>query len=290
MAVLPDVRAHAREHARGPDRSRTMSSRPSPPAASTFFGALIDNNLSDRLSAADAGRAARRSTLPTLMMGEHQCIVAQIEFAGTPIPNGANPFTSDKLSQRNIALSAVANPGPRRARAWRCTRSRSRRRRTRSATNCRPTSCCSTGAASAPEGTEVRLFIPSWNAQRRGRAGRPFLSAPRDPRDRRAHDRAAGRRHALCADPAEPQPQTGVIIADFPLGVKNGPALRPRRPADHQPSRQARGRRRPRSRNISLEEAARLIASVAQPARRRGAARPAAPTPRASSISARTRS
>src|SRR5205085_9031836 len=49
--------------------------------------------------------------LPTLMMGEHQCVVAQIRYAGTPIPDGANPFTSDKLSQRNLAFSAIANPG-----------------------------------------------------------------------------------------------------------------------------------------------------------------------------------
>src|SRR5262245_52969983 len=78
--------------------------------SSTLFGALIDNNLTDPyLPPTPLGGGA--VDLPTLMMGEHQCIVAQIEFSGTPIPSGANPATSDKLSQRNIAFSAIANPG-----------------------------------------------------------------------------------------------------------------------------------------------------------------------------------
>ena len=80
------------------------------PGSNTFFGALIDNNLGDGYLPSVPGGTGSVG-LPTLMMGEHQCLVAQIEFAGTPIPSGANPLTSDKLAQRNIALSAIANPG-----------------------------------------------------------------------------------------------------------------------------------------------------------------------------------
>jgi hypothetical protein len=33
----------------------------------------------------------------------HQCLIAEIRFDDTPIPNGAIMSSSDKLAQRNIA-------------------------------------------------------------------------------------------------------------------------------------------------------------------------------------------
>src|SRR6185369_5907025 len=92
-----------------PDNRKDIG--PTSTEISTFFGALIDNNLSDVYLPSVPGGMGGAVSLPTLMMGEHQCIVAQIEYTGTSIPEGANPFTSDKLSQRNLAFSPVANPG-----------------------------------------------------------------------------------------------------------------------------------------------------------------------------------
>ncbi|TVP77751.1 MAG: hypothetical protein EA353_09755 [Puniceicoccaceae bacterium] len=78
---------------------------------STFFGALIDNNLTTPYLPPSPNSGASPIPLSAHLMGEHQCLVAQIEFAGAPIPNGARPNTSDKLAQRNIAFSEIANPG-----------------------------------------------------------------------------------------------------------------------------------------------------------------------------------
>ena len=38
-----------------------------------------------------------------IAVAPHQCLVAEIRFEDTPIPNGAASSTSDKLAQRNIA-------------------------------------------------------------------------------------------------------------------------------------------------------------------------------------------
>jgi hypothetical protein len=188
--------------------------------SSTFFGALIDNNLSDPyLPPTPAGGA--EVSLPTLMMGEHQCIVAQIEFAGTPIPNGANPFTSDKLSQRNIALSAIANPGLDASRMALHTFEIE-------ATphpigdDMPPDELLLEWHSDVPDGTEVRLHIPGWNARDVVDLAERFY--PRH--EIRALDAntvavpGGGMRYVPI--PTSHQRQTGVIVADFPLGVKNG--------------------------------------------------------------------
>ncbi len=41
----------------------------------------------------------------------HQCLIAEIRYDDTPIPNGASGTTSDKLAQRNIAWIDGPNPG-----------------------------------------------------------------------------------------------------------------------------------------------------------------------------------
>jgi hypothetical protein len=45
------------------------------------------------------------------IVNEHQCLVAEIAFDPDPIDTGTQPFNSDKLAQRNISWSYVANPG-----------------------------------------------------------------------------------------------------------------------------------------------------------------------------------
>ncbi len=46
-----------------------------------------------------------------LVRSVHQCLIAEISFDPDPIPTSADPSTSDKLAQRNLAFVAVANPG-----------------------------------------------------------------------------------------------------------------------------------------------------------------------------------
>lgn len=190
------------------------------PGVSAFFGCLIDNNLTDPyLSPTPAGGPA--TDLPTLMMGEHQCIVAQIEFAGTPIPNGANPFTSDKLSQRNIALSAIANPG------LDASRRALHTFEIEAAPHAigdelPPDELLLDWRTGAPEGTEVRLFIPGWDA-REVVALADRIYPRHEVRAVDAHTVSVpggGMRYVPL--PQSHQPQTGVISADFPLGVKAG--------------------------------------------------------------------
>jgi hypothetical protein len=41
----------------------------------------------------------------------HQCLIAEIRYDSTPIPDGANPSNSDKLAQRNLAWIDGPNPG-----------------------------------------------------------------------------------------------------------------------------------------------------------------------------------
>ena len=45
------------------------------------------------------------------IVNDHQCLVAEIAFDPDPVSTGTQPFNSDKLAQRNISWSYVANPG-----------------------------------------------------------------------------------------------------------------------------------------------------------------------------------
>ncbi len=45
------------------------------------------------------------------IVNDHQCLVAEIAFDPDPINTGTPPFNSDKLAQRNISWSYIANPG-----------------------------------------------------------------------------------------------------------------------------------------------------------------------------------
>ncbi|HWS89441.1 MAG TPA: hypothetical protein VN282_20885 [Pyrinomonadaceae bacterium] len=229
------------------------------PGVPKFFGCLIDNNLPDvYLPLTPGGGAA--TDLPTLMMGEHQCIVAQIEFPDTPIPNGANPFTSDKLSQRNIALSPIANPG---LDASRMALHTFEIEATPHAIgdNLPPDELLLEWHGGAPEGTEVRLYIPGWDAGDVVDLAERFY--PRhEIRALDAHTVAlpgGGTRYVPI--PTSQQRRTGVIAAHLPLGVKRGQRF-------DLSVRQVttRGRRvdiRPKMTTISLAEAEQLLGHTA---------------------------
>jgi len=233
------------------------------PGNSTFFGCLIDNNLPDPYLPLTPGGAGAAQPLPTLMMGEHQCIVAQIEFPGTPIPNGANPFTSDKLSQRNIALSSVANPGLDASRhAFHTFEIEAAPQAVSEALL--PDELLLEWLGAVPEGTEVRLFLPSWDAEAVVALANRFY--PRhEIRVLDAHTVALpGGGLRFVPLPPTHQRQTGIIGVHFPLGIKKGERFDL---AVRQISN--RGRRAPvpppRVRQITPEEAARLLAQIERP-------------------------
>jgi hypothetical protein len=61
---------------------------------------------------------SERSDFPTLLKGQHQCLVAEVHYdvgpAGMPadvLANGDTPGGSDHLSQRNLAINGIGNPG-----------------------------------------------------------------------------------------------------------------------------------------------------------------------------------
>lgn len=187
----------------------------------TFFGALIDNNLTAAyLTATPAGGAMR--SLPELMAGEHQCIVAQIVYPPAPIPDEARPGTSDKLAQRNLALSEIANPG--------ADGSRTALHTFEIEASPRPIAdgfppdelLLDWGRAEPPEGTEVSLYIPGWSSAEVIALADRFY--PRH--ELRAIDAntvavpGGGTRYVPV--PRGLARRTGVIAADFPLGVKRG--------------------------------------------------------------------
>lgn len=78
----------------------------------TYFGCWLDVNQSTRFliptppffsSQWDGPWTGTESLSGVISTAPHQCLVAEIRFDDTPIPNGATSSTSDKLAQRNIA-------------------------------------------------------------------------------------------------------------------------------------------------------------------------------------------
>lgn len=48
-----------------------------------------------------------------ILKGEHQCLVAELDYALDPIPPNATPGSNENLSQRNLIIDAAPNPaGP----------------------------------------------------------------------------------------------------------------------------------------------------------------------------------
>jgi hypothetical protein len=83
-----------------------------------FFGAWLDTNQTVQVfpfgPGANPDGPFTGTLYPILQMltrGGHQCLVAEIVDDEAPIVNGANPSISDKIAQRNLAFTLVANPG-----------------------------------------------------------------------------------------------------------------------------------------------------------------------------------
>ena len=82
----------------------------------TYFGCWLDVNQTTKFlipfapgtqSQWDGPWTGTESLNGAIAVAPHQCLVAEIRFDDTPIPNGANAATTDKLAQRNIAWLGV---------------------------------------------------------------------------------------------------------------------------------------------------------------------------------------
>jgi hypothetical protein len=82
-----------------------------------YFGAWLDTNQSTNVFPAAPGANPDGPFTPTqtvaqvLSRGNHQCLVVQIVDDEAPIPNNATSGDSDKIAQRNLAYTVIANPG-----------------------------------------------------------------------------------------------------------------------------------------------------------------------------------
>ncbi len=89
-----------------------------PPGAETirYFGAYLDiNSNTQRYPQAPAGNGPYPSSecvsIRNILRGQHQCMVAEIFYAGDPTDANTNPGTSDNLAQRNLLIVETDNPG-----------------------------------------------------------------------------------------------------------------------------------------------------------------------------------
>ena len=84
-----------------------------------YFGCWLDFNQTEaqfpvNVPTGNDGPFASRVPIIQLVRGIHQCLVAEVRFqpgALDPISNGATPSSSDRLSQRNLAIVESDNPG-----------------------------------------------------------------------------------------------------------------------------------------------------------------------------------
>jgi hypothetical protein len=100
-----------------PPNVKTLPPDPSGQEVRRYFGAWLDFNQPDgefpRYPGAHPGpyNAADLVSIPDLIRGRHQCLVAEIVFPPDPTPPGANPANEDNLAQRNLAIEGSDNPG-----------------------------------------------------------------------------------------------------------------------------------------------------------------------------------
>jgi len=85
--------------------------------AVAYFGCWLDFNQTEQqfpLNPSGDGHFTGRQSILQLARGVHQCLVAEVRFQPgltDPIQIGATPGSSDRLSQRNLAIVESDNPG-----------------------------------------------------------------------------------------------------------------------------------------------------------------------------------
>ena len=186
-----------------------------------IYGALIDNNLNDPYLTPTPVSGGSPVSLPTIVMGEHQCVVTEVIYTGAPIVSGANPATSDKISQRNLAINPVANPG---LSASRLAMHTFEIEATPSAISAAlpPDELLLAWSKTIPSGAYLNLYIPSWNAQDVVDLADRFY-ARHEIRAIDAHTigiPAGGDRYLPI--PTSLRRQTGALSVQLPLGIRKG--------------------------------------------------------------------
>lgn len=186
-----------------------------------FFGCLVDTNLPDVPYLEATPGSGGAVSLAQHLMGEHQCIVAQIEFPGTPIVHGANPATSDKLAQRNIALSQIANPGTDASRIAAHT-FEIEATPAPIAGDWPPDELMLEWSGAVPEGATVTFYLPTWSAAKVIELADRFYARHelRMIDDATIECPAGGTRYIPL--PKSLARQVGLMSAAFPLGVRKG--------------------------------------------------------------------
>jgi hypothetical protein len=91
------------------------------PVHDTFYGCWLDINQTQPVLPTMPPSGNEDGPWPSgvsveplrqaFIVNDHQCLVAEIAFDPVPINTGTPPWNSDKLAQRNISWSYVANPG-----------------------------------------------------------------------------------------------------------------------------------------------------------------------------------
>ena len=186
-----------------------------------IYGALIDNNLNDPYLTPTPVSGGSPVSLPTIVMGEHLCVVTEVIYAGAPIPSGANPATSDKISQRNLAISTVANPGLSASRVAMHTFEIEATPGVVSSA-LPPDELLLTWSRAIPSGTYLNLHIPSWNAQDVVDLADRFY-ARHEIRAIDAHTiEIPGGGDRYVPIPRSLRRQTGVLSVQLPLGIRKG--------------------------------------------------------------------
>ena len=71
-----------------------------------YFGCWLDINQDQPQFEEDG----EQKSIQEILKGEHQCLIAEIDYALDTIPNGATPGTNENLSQRNLIINEAPNP------------------------------------------------------------------------------------------------------------------------------------------------------------------------------------
>ena len=98
------------------DRPNTITINATPSGETyAFFGCYLDINQTSGRFPRNPGSfgpyASGLKTIQELIMGRHQCLVAEIHVPFDVIQEGKTPANNDNLSQRNLAIVQSDNPG-----------------------------------------------------------------------------------------------------------------------------------------------------------------------------------
>lgn len=128
IVSIPFFAAQRRETRAGQPGATTMEDQTddpnvqefdvTPPGGETirYFGAYLDiNSNTERYPQAPTGNGPFLSSecvsIRNILRGQHQCMVAEIFYAGDPTEANTNPGVSDNLAQRNLLIIETDNPG-----------------------------------------------------------------------------------------------------------------------------------------------------------------------------------